>query len=146
MIAAPPRHDGACQALSELRRMIDRSSQSRWRRFIVAKEKISRLHITGEIHSEIRNDNCAGVSRAGTVRTRSLVVTRSRLRCLQIAVLLVHVTDRINNEIAGEHQQGKERQNAQKSFARQELHCAERISEVCAKSTEAQAHVSKPDA
>jgi hypothetical protein len=115
--------------------MVDRSSQPRWRCFIVAWQKISRLRITGEIHHEIREDNCARVSRAGTVRAGSLVITRSGLRCLRIAMTEAHVTDRIGDEIAGEHQQGKERQNAQKSFAKHELHCAERISEVCAKST-----------
>jgi hypothetical protein len=41
-----------------------------------------------------------------------------------------HVTDCIGEEITGEQQQGKERQHAQKSFAIQELHRAERISEV----------------
>jgi hypothetical protein len=44
-------------------------------------------------------------------------------------MLLAHVTDHIGDEIARKKQQGKERENAQKSFAMQQFHQCERISE-----------------
>lgn len=109
--------------LGELRRMVDRSSQRGWRCFISAAQQNCRGQITGEIHGEISNDHGTKVSGAGTVRTGSLVVTRSGLRCLQIAMLLAHVTDDIGDEIAGKKQQGKERENAQESFVMQLHQC-----------------------
>ena len=43
-------------------------------------------------------------------------------------MFLAHVTNGISDEIASEEQQGKERENSQKSFALKPVHCAKSIS------------------
>lgn len=109
------------QALSELRRMIDRSSQPRWPAFILAWQDACQLEIAAKAHLKICQDNWTDVRRTRALGAWLLLLTGGGLRCRR-AITLNQANNCIGDQIAREQQQGKERENAQKSVASRKLH------------------------
>ena len=117
------RQRRSSQALGQLRWMIDRGRQTRWRGFISARQKVRRLQIIPKLWRKIRHHDCTRMRRAETVRARTLVVVRNRLRSQCFTMSLTQVSDRIEGDVADEKQHGKQRGATQKCIVTLPLHC-----------------------
>jgi hypothetical protein len=77
-VAAPSRHDGAHQALGELRRMVDRGHETGRPAFILARQKTGGMNVSSEGHCKISHDHGADMGRANAL-ARRLVMIRAGL-------------------------------------------------------------------
>jgi hypothetical protein len=124
--AAPSRHDGARQALGELRRMIDRRRQPRRSGLIASVQEAGRPEFAIELHGKIHRDHGPDMSGTGTV-TRCFVRARPRFRHLRRTRRPTQLTHRIRHHVAREKQQRQERENPPKTVPVQQRHQVEWI-------------------